>query len=115
MLSCHQLMLSFHQLKRTKDNPDSRQLKIFLDDHLLNVRLTGESDEELQYHVTDMNITWPALYVILEEAQQLHDNVVDYIISQANLQHVFIGLARLQETRDSSHMSLAASSMLGGT
>ena len=109
------LMLSCHQLKRTKDNPDSDQLKRFLDSYLLSALLTGESDEELQYHVTDLNITWPALYEILEEAQQLHNNIVDYVISQANLQHVFIGLARLQETRDSSHMSLAASSMLGGT
>ena len=55
---------------------------------------------------------WPMLYAIMDDALAAHDNISEYVVSQATLEHVFIGFARLQETQDDSQKVSAGSSAL---
>jgi len=82
----------------TFEEPETQQLKEYLQANLHEVSVKDEHKGYIHFHVGNPDIPWHLLFRVMEEAKQNMAIVEDYTIRETTLEEVFLSFAKKQIT-----------------
>lgn len=75
------------------NNSDIETIKLKVESNF-PCKLTDENNGFLGYHITDPNVTWTAMYTIMNELKNNIDCIEDFVVLSSTLEQLFIQFAR---------------------
>ncbi|KAH0563704.1 hypothetical protein KQX54_004906 [Cotesia glomerata] len=82
------------------NNSDIETIKLKVESNF-PCKLTDENNGFLGYHITDPDVTWTAMYTVMNELKNSIDCIEDFVVLSSTLEQLFIQFARAPtETSD---------------